>query len=142
VFAALQHTMPLKNSLLFPAIQSVHMIGIGLLVGSIVVTDLRRLGFTLRGHSIAEVAMRFMPFRQAGLAIMLTTGPILFASDVTRYVHNPAFLFKMAVLLFALIFQFTLHSSFERRSKLVACVSIALWTCVVLGGRAIADFDI
>jgi hypothetical protein len=134
--------MPLKNSLLFPAIQSVHLIGIALLVGGVVITDLRRLGWILRARSIPEVVMRFRAPMHTGLAIMLTTGPILFASDVTRYVHNPAFLIKMAVLLLALFFHFTLHSSLERRSKLVACVSIALWTCVVLGGRAIADFDI
>src|SRR5262245_5235635 len=130
--------MPLKNSLLFPAIQSVHLIGIALLVGSIVITDLRRLDWTLRRQTIPEVLSRFAPFTRAGLAVMLTTGPILFASDVTRYVNNRAFLVKMTFLLFALAFQFT----GARRSKTGAWVSIALWTCVVLGGRAIADFDI
>jgi hypothetical protein len=47
----------------------------------------------------------------------------------------------MVALLLALTFHFTLHGSSER-GKLAPCVSIALWTCVVLGGRAIADFDI
>jgi len=48
----------------------------------------------------------------------------------------------MAVLAAALAFHFTQHQQIERRGKLVAVISIALWTCVVLGGRAIADFDI
>jgi hypothetical protein len=130
--------MPLKNSLLFPVIQSVHLIGVALLVGSIVITDLRRLGWTLREQSISDVTLRFRPFTRAGLAIMLTTGPVLFTADVARYVNNPAFLLKMAFLLFASAFQFT----GKPRGKTGAWISIALWTCVVLGGRAIADFDI
>jgi hypothetical protein len=48
----------------------------------------------------------------------------------------------MAVLVGALAFHFTTHNRIERRGKFVALISIVLWTCVVLGGRAIADFDI
>ena len=134
--------MPLKNSWLFPAIQSVHLAGIALLVGTIVIIDLRLLGYALRRYAVAEIRTQFAPWTRAGLAIMLTTGPILFVSDVGRYSQNPAFLFKMAVLLLALTFHFTKHARPENRDKLVAVISIALWTCVVLGGRAIADFDI
>ena len=134
--------MLLKNSWLFPAIQSVHLAGIALLVGAIAITDLRLLGYALRRYSLSEITRQFAPWTRAGLAIMLTTGPILFASDVMRYSHNPAFLFKMAVLLLALIFHFRLHARTEKRGKMIAVLSIALWTCVVLGGRAIADFDV
>jgi hypothetical protein len=132
----------LKNSWLFPVIQSVHVAGIALLVGTIVLVDLRLLGYALDRYSVSEISRRLARWTRAGLAIMLTTGPVLFASDVTRYSRNPAFLFKMAVLVGALVFHFTTHKRIERRGKLVALVSIVLWTCVVLGGRAIADFDI
>jgi len=130
----------LKDSL--PVIQSVHLGGIALLVGTIVLIDLRLLGYALDRYSVSEISRRFAPWTRAGLAIMLTTGPVLFASDVTRYSRNPAFLFKMAALLGALTFHFTTQQQEERRGKIVAYISIALWTCVVLGGRAIADFDI
>ena len=132
----------LKNSWLFPLIQSVHLAGIALLVGTTVLVDLRLLGYALRRYSASEISSRCARWTRAGFAIMLTTGPILFASDVPRYSRNPAFLFKMAVLAAALAFHFTTHQQIERRGKLVAVISIALWTCVVLGGRAIADFDI
>jgi len=134
--------VPLKNSWIFPIVQSIHLCGIALLVGSIVTLDLRLLDFALRRHSIAEIARRFAPWTRAGFAIMLITGPFLFITDIPRYIHNPAFLFKMVVLAMALAFHFALHSQVERRGKLAAFISIALWTCVVLGGRAIADFDI
>ena len=69
---------------------------------------------------------------------MLTTGPLLFAADITRYITNPAFQFKMTALAAALVF----HVAMPRKSKPAAWVSLALWTAVVIGGRAIADFDI
>ena len=134
--------MLLKNSWLFPAIQSIHLAGIALLVGTIVIADLRLLGYVLPRHSVSGVTRQFAPWTRAGLAIMLTTGPILFASDVPRYIHNPAFMLKMAVLMLALVFHFTVHAKSEKNGKWIAVLSIALWTCVVLGGRAIADFDI
>ena len=127
----------IENSLVFPILQSIHLIGIALLVGSIVIVDLRRLGYALSQHDISEVVQRFTFWRRTGLIIMLTTGPVLFISNISRYTQNPAFLFKMAVLLVALIF-----SGFEKQGRLGAILSIALWTTVVLGGRAIADFDI
>jgi uncharacterized membrane protein len=134
--------MPLKDSWLFPAIQSIHLAGIALLVGSTVMLDLRALGLVLDRHSSPEVAKRFTPWSRTGLAILLITGPVLFASNVPRYVNNPAFVFKMIVLILALIVHFTMRHMAEKHGRLVAIVSIVLWTCVVLGGRAIADFDI
>ena len=134
--------MPLKNSWLFPVIESAHLAGIALLVGSIVLADLRLLGYTLLRHTVSEITRQFAPWRRAGLAIVLTTGPVLFASDVPRYSSNPAFLFKMIVLALALVFHFTFQNRTGRYGKLTAIASIALWTSVVLGGRAIADFDI
>jgi len=126
-----------KNSWLFPALQSLHVAGLALLVGTIVLLDLRLLGWALRQQTVAEVAAQVRPWIHRGLATMLITGPFLFAVDTTRYLHNPAFLIKMAVLTLALVCQFAL-----RRRRLTAVISLVLWTCVVLAGRAIADFDI
>jgi hypothetical protein len=122
----------LKNSWLFPIIQSVHLIGIAMFVGTTILGDLRALGVQIPRNAVAS---SWMP---AGLATMLSTGPILFLADVGRYASNPAFLVKMAILLLALLFHFTLR----RETKPAAIVSMILWSCVVLGGRAIADFDV
>jgi hypothetical protein len=134
--------MPIKDSWIFPLVQSIHLIGIALLVGSITIVDLRQLGYALNGQSFSDVVQRFEKWTRAGLIIMLTTGPVLFASDVGRYFKNPAFLLKMAALITALVFHFTLRDRTKPSNKLAAAVSIVLWSCVVIGGRAIADFDI
>ncbi len=57
---------------------------------------------------------------------------------MARYVHNPAFLIKIALLVLALGLHFTIHRSGTRLS---AILSLIVWSCVILGGRAIADFD-
>ena len=129
--------MTLKNSWLFPALQSVHVAGLALLVGAIVLLDLRLLGWALRQQTVPELSAQLRPWIHRGLGAMLITGLILFSADTARYLHNPAFLFKMALLLLALVCQFAL-----RRARLTAVISLVLWTCVVLAGRAIADFDI
>ena len=89
--------MPLKDSWLFPAIQSIHLTGIALLVGSTVILALRLLGVALDRHTVAEVTHRFAPWSRGGFVILLITGPVLFVSNVPRYTHNPAFIFKMIV---------------------------------------------
>ena len=132
--------MPIKNSWILPAVQSIHIIGIALLVGTIILTDLRLLELVLVRHRLPEVLDRFAPWTGRGLAVMFTTGPILFASDVTRYSSNPAFRFKMIVLTLAVLFHFVGRHRMSRKAG--AVISILLWTCVVVGGRAIADFDI
>jgi hypothetical protein len=124
-------SVDLKNSWLFPCIQSVHIAGIALLVGTITLEDLVLLGCRWQ---LPKNTARWMRW---GLVILLLTGAILFLADVSRYLRNPAFQGKMLLLALALAAQFRL-----RKGKLAALLSLTLWTCVVLGGRAIADFDI
>ena len=114
------------------------------LVGTIVLMDLRLLGWGLRRIQIARLAGQLAPWTRAGLAVMLTTGPVMFASDIPRYLANPAFRVKMVLLVAALLSHFTIHRQAvaSGEGRFAAIVSVVLWSCVVLGGRAIADFDI
>jgi len=135
----------IKQSWLFPVIQSVHLIGLTLLVGTICLADLRILGVGARGRPAAEVASSLASWTSAGLLTVLVTGPLMFASDLTRYLVNPAFVVKMVLLAIAFVAHLTLHRSAiinSKRQKLAAVLSLVLWSSVVLAGRAIADFDI
>jgi hypothetical protein len=91
-----------------------------------VLADLRVLGLKLP----------ILPQSRFWFFVVLITGPVMFAADVTRYTQNPAFIVKMVILAAALI----AHS--KRKGKAGAIASLTLWSLVVLGGRAIADFDI
>jgi hypothetical protein len=125
--------MDLKNSLLFPAVQSVHLVGIAMLVGTIIL----RNAYLLM-NSDPPFGEQLAPWTRRGLILMLITGPVLFLADAARYLHNPAFLVKMAILASALWIHFLRRSP----SRTAAILSIGLWTGVVLAGRAIADFDL
>jgi hypothetical protein len=139
----------IKQSWVFPVIQSVHLIGLTMLVGSICLVDLRLLGIGSSRQTSAELASGLAPWTSGGLLTVLVTGPLMFGSDLTRYLNNPAFLLKMGLFVVALAGHFTLHrrvvrdsSSFNPfRQKLAAVFSLILWSCIVLAGRAIADFD-
>jgi len=139
----------IKQSWLFPVIQSVHIIGLTMMVGTICLVDFRLLGIGMRRQSAPDLASSFAPWTTGGLLTVLVTGPLMFSSDLVRYLHNPAFLLKMGLLAVALAAHFTLHRSVVResarlnatRQKLTAVLSLILWSSVVLAGRGIADFD-
>ena len=125
--------MSLENSWIFPIVESVHVIGLAAFVGTVVLGDLKTLGLS---RSDTRGLTRWT---HAGLAVMLLTGAAMFFSDTTRYLHNPAFRVKVALLVLTLVAHFTLRRS---GSRFAAALSLTLWTCVVLAARAIADFDV
>ena len=128
----------------FPAVESLHFIGLALSIGTIAIVDLRLLGVAMRRQSASELAGDLGLWTRIGLAVMLTTGPLMFSADAVNYHHNLAFQFKMLVLLLALAFHFTVHRRAIRSAtsplvtKVVGAASLVLWTCVVAGGRMIA----
>jgi hypothetical protein len=128
----------------FPVVQSFHFLGFALLIGTIAIVDLRLLGFGMRRQTAAELASDFAPWTRAGLAVMLTSGFLMFSADAVHYHFNPSFQIKMTCLLAAIVFHFTVHRKVTTSKvppivgKLVACVSLALWISVIAGGRMIA----
>ncbi|MGA2212943.1 MAG: DUF6644 family protein [Bryobacteraceae bacterium] len=132
---------------LIALLESVHLIGLTLLLGTIVMVDLSVLGFGI-GHSPASrIARELRGWTAAGLVIMLISGPLLLSSEALRCYRTPAFWIKMALLAIALIFHFTLHGSAvseeppRERARWTAGLSLALWIGVAFAGKAIAIFQ-
>jgi len=136
---------------LFPTIETIHLFGIVLLVGSTSALDLRLLGLTMKRESVSRTAGRLLPWAWVGLMVQVTTGFLLFASEATRCWQNSAFRIKMAMLalagLNALIFHVTVYrrvASWDEAAvtpagaKLAGCFSILLWFGIVAAGRWIA----
>jgi hypothetical protein len=128
----------------FPAVQSLHFIGFALSIGTIAIVDFRLLGVAMRRQTAAELATDLNRWTNAGIAIMLTTGVLMFSTDAVMYHYNPSFQFKMTCLAAALLFHFTLHRLVVRRggppvaAKVTGAVSLLLWCSVLAGGRFIA----
>jgi hypothetical protein len=128
---------------LFPVIEAVHLLGLCLLGGAVLIVDLRLLGTGLSRHPIAQVARGARPWMIAGLAVMLFTGVLLFLSEAVKCYHNPAFRVKMTVLPVALLYTFLVRQPYalsdgsetSPRSRALATISVALWFTVAAAGR-------
>lgn len=129
----------------FPAVEIVHMIGIVLLVGTSALVDFRLLGWRLAHTPVWEIATDLAPWTTTGLVLVLITGPLLLATDPDRYYLATQFRFKMACLALALAFDFAVGRRVRTENtvatpslqRVTGLVSLVLWSCVVLGGRAI-----
>lgn len=131
---------------LFPFVATIHLFGLALVGGSVLVVDLRLLGLGLRRPPLAQLAGDAERWLLRGLLLSLPTGVLLFMCFATKYYYLTAFWTKMASLLLVLLFTFSVRRrvtmSDEARSgpawtRLVAVVSLSLWTSVAIGGRLI-----
>jgi len=137
----------IRNSVwLFPFVEVFHLIGLGVLGGTILVLNLRLLGISFRGERSSDLARDVRPWMIGSLAVMLISGFLLFSTEAVKMYGNWAFRWKMIFLLCAILFTFTIHrkvaSSDETRIAPVWRISVALlclllWSGVGLGGRAI-----
>ena len=132
---------PLNSSeLVFPVLECLHIIGFAIAVGTIAIVDFRLLGVGMRRQKVADLNRDLWLWTLSGLVITVFSGLLLFSSDADMYYLNLAFLFKMACLLVAIVFHYTIRrkvvssDSVPAYGKLVACVSLALWASVIFGG--------
>jgi len=127
----------------FPVVESLHFIGFAFLIGTIAIVELRLLGLGMQ-RPAAQLSADLRPWTLIGLALMLTTGPAMFAADSVRYSFNPSFRFTMTCLALAILFHFAVQRNVAKAKApslvgaLAACISLALWIGVIAGGRMIA----
>ena len=137
----------MRSSLwLFPVIESLHLMGLALTGGAVLLVDLRLLGFGLRRQPVAQLARDAERWLFVSLAVMIPTGVLLFMSTAVKCYYLPAFWVKMTSLLLALVFTFGVRrrvalavetSRSPVWGKLVAVVSLALWSSVAIAGRLV-----
>jgi len=131
---------------LFPFIEIFHLLGLGVLGGTVVIMNLRLLGFRFRGQRVSGLARDVYPWMVSSLAVMLVSGFFLFSSEAVKMYGNRAFRAKMVSLVLAVIFNFTIYRKVTTADesqvspvgqRLTALVSLLLWAGVGLAGRAI-----
>lgn len=128
---------------LFPAIEAVHLLGLALLGGALLLVDLRMVGVWLNRTAVADLAKDARPYLVAGIALMIVTGVPLFLSEAVKCYYNDAFWVKMTTFPVALAFTFSIRAAATtgavrntaRRQKLVGALSMALWLVVAAAGR-------
>ena len=142
------NTWVLSTYWLWPLLEIIHFIGLSLLLGAMLLVDLRLAGF-LRQIDIMSTH-RLLPWAATGFAMNLATGFLFFMGDPGRYSINIGFQIKMVLVLIAglnvLVFALKInpvignwdpHGDTSGFAKTVAWVSLAVWTGVLLLGRLI-----
>jgi hypothetical protein len=134
----------------YPALETIHIIGIGLIFGSILAYDLRVLGWH-RALSLRLLARHLLPWVWAGFALNATSGALLFVSDAIEFAANPALQAKLLLIglagVNAAAFQLRLARGQEAwdmdaqsppAARASAAFSIILWLAIITAGRLMA----
>lgn len=136
----------------FPVIETVHLFGIILLVGSSSILDLRLMGLALKSEKISKLADRILPWAWTGIAVEALTGFLLFASEATKLYYNRAFQLKMVLILMAgmnIVIFHSIHRNVGRweedaiipmSARLAGSLSLLLWIAIVSAGIWIPYF--
>ena len=135
---------------MYPIVEIIHITGFVVLVGSIVVFDLRLLGLS-RSISARALSRHVLPRTLGALLAIVPTGLLMFMAHASDFVGNPAFQLKLGLILLAganaAIFHtgaFRSHAQWDRDAnppaavKAHAAASIAIWAGVLACGRLLA----
>ena len=134
----------------YPTIETIHIVAFAMLVGSIVVVDLRLLGFR-RNVTLAPLVRFVLPVTLLAAIVVVPTGLLLFAAHANDLVGNRAFVVKLVLLFAAAANALAFHAGPYRAeidappgtaphasTRAFASASIALWISVLVAGRLIA----
>lgn len=122
-------------------VELTHYFSFFLLVGAIVIVDLRILGRAGRRQMAAQIAEQLFPMMWTGLGLAILSGFILFAGDAVTFFSNPVFRAKMGTILLAVASGFVVQRNAREweelpavplRAKCAALISLALWIGTIL----------
>ncbi len=136
---------------IIPAVQSVHILAIAIVMSSVIMVDLRLLGLMGHSQSISGLTRRFIPWVWWSLVVLLISGLILITAEPRRDLLNGVFQAKMALLIVAIVltavFQEMVRRNMEfwdlspgrrRAAVATAIASLVVWSAIVGCGRWIA----
>lgn len=134
-----------RSGVAYLLVNAAHILGVGLILGAILPLDLRLLGF-FRGVPLAVIGPFLVRVAATGVGLAILTGLWLFSVKPVEYLGNPAFLWKIAFLVLALMNIVLQHRSLRYQNALVNGVvhptvramaggSAALWLTVLVAGR-------
>ena len=137
---------------LYPAVETIHIIGIGLLFGSIAVLDLRLLGVS-RSLPIRRLAGHTLPWTAGAFVLIVPSGLAMFTAHASEFIGNPVFAIKMCLIVAAGVNAAIFHVGVYRSAaawdvgvmpplaaRAAAAGSLLGWISVIACGRLLAYF--
>lgn len=136
------------SSVAYPAVNLVHLLGLTLLIGPMLLLDLRLLGAG-RQFPLPEFSRALTPWAIAGLVLLLGSGFLLFAADAVPLLDNPFFPYKIGLIALgvanALAFRWiwtTGLAQWDARpplpGRIQAGASLLIWLAAATLGRLLA----
>lgn len=134
----------------FPTLETLHVIGLVTVLGTIFVMDLRLIGKASTNSSVTRMTNDILPWTWAAFVLAAITGTLLFISKASSYMINPYFLVKMSLMAIAglnmLYFHFVTYknvalwdnsAAMPAGAKFAGYSSLLFWIVIVFCGRAI-----
>jgi hypothetical protein len=133
---------------LFPTIETVHVLALTLVVGSIAMIDLRLVGVASRDRAVSRLVAEVLPWTWPAFAVAALSGFLMFSSAAVKYFGDGPFRFKMVLLALAGLNMALFHGVTYRRvsqwdqaaappaaARLAGGISLLLWVGIVFCGR-------
>jgi hypothetical protein len=133
----------------FAVVEVVHLWGLTILLGSLLVLYLRLSGLAMKSQTVAYVARRFAPGTVFGLILMIVSGGTLFLAEALKCLESGPFRIKMALFVPAVLFHFGLYRKITTLRKRPlnpafaiagSTIAAALWLGVGIAGRLIGFY--
>jgi hypothetical protein len=132
-----------------PTIQSLHIVGIGLIVGSVFMLSARILGWAGRDQTLAQTERRFGPWLTGALWLLIATGGLLVVGEPVRELVTFSFWLKMVLVVAVAAIAAGFHAGVKKAgaaatgpevggARLMAVVTPLLLICIIVLGRLIA----
>ena len=135
------------NSWVIPTIQSIHIVGIAIVLGSVFMIDLRLLGWAGMDQTVRQVTNRFGPWLTGALWLMLATGILMVIGEPVRELMTFSFWLKMFLVAVGAVIAAVFQRSVRKHEgdpvtsgslKSLAVLTFLIWTCIIILGRLIA----
>jgi len=134
----------------YPIVLTIHLMGIALFGGMILLVDVRLLGLGMRKYSVSDLVNQLRPLKRIGFLVMIVCGLLMAGCKAEEYYYNIFFRIKLllllCILLHSAIFRTSVYANpaaldraakIPGRAKLAAILSLLLWAGIACAGRAI-----
>ena len=135
------------NSWAIPTIQSIHIVGIAIVLGSVFMIDLRLLGWAGMDQTLRQTTNRFGPWMMGALWLMLATGILMVIGEPVRELMTFSFWLKMFLVAVGTVIAAVFQKKVRKHEgdpvtsgalKSLAVLTFLIWVCIIVLGRLIA----
>ena len=136
-----------ESTWLFPIVETIHVLALTIVVGSVAMMDMRLLGVGNKDRPASEVIASSLPWAWSAFAVAFAAGSLMFSSKAVSYYTNVPFRIKVVCLALAAVNMLVFHlftardmAAWDRGrpplgARLAATFSLTLWIIIVAAGR-------